>query len=236
VKILLQAGPVLVVLGEATHRDLRFDARNELDLQALAEDSGWTGSVRVAEQVHGVRILSAGDDGCGDAFLLGQDEAAAVRIADCWPVVVADPSRARAVVAHCGWRGAAGGLAGASVRRLLQEGSRPDDLVACIGPGIQVASFEVGPEVAAAFPESVHGSTAWGTPSVDLERFLAAQLNAAGVPDSAIVRDHRDSFLDPDLHSHRRDAAHAGRMACLCIVRKVGTISLEDRFHPKEHP
>lgn len=235
-KVLLHAGPVLVVLGEATHRGLRFDARNELDLRALADDCGWTAVVRVAEQVHGVRILGAGDDGCGDAFLLGPDEAAAVRIADCWPVVVADPTRARAVVAHCGWRGAAGGLAEASVRRLLDEGSHPADLVASIGPGIQAASFEVGPEVAAAFPESVHGSTAWGTSSVDLGRFLALQLHAAGVPESAIVCDRRDTFLDPDLHSHRRDAAHAGRMACVCIVRKVGTISLEDRFHPKEHP
>jgi hypothetical protein len=235
-KILLRTGSVLVVLGEATHRGLPFDARREADLRSLAEDAGWTGSVRTAEQVHGVRILAAGDAGCGDAFLLGRGEAAAVRIADCWPVVVADPVRARAVVAHCGWRGAAGGLAGSSVRRLLEEGSRPSDLVACIGPGIQRASFEVGAETAAAFPESVHGSTSWGTRSVDLGRFLVGDLAAAGVPEGAIAWDSRDTYRDPDLHSHRRDAAHAGRMACLCIVHEVGTITHEAPSHPKDPP
>lgn len=235
-RILLRTGSVLVVLGEAVHRDHRFDARREDDLRALADDCGWTGSVRTAEQVHGLRILAAGDEGCGDAFLLGRGEAAAVRIADCWPVVVADPVRARAVVAHCGWRGAAGGLAGDSVRRLLEEGSRAGDLVACIGPGIQEASFEVGPETAAAFPEYVHGSTSWGTRSVDLGRFLVGDLVAAGVPEGAIICDSRDTFRDPDLHSHRRDAAHAGRMACLCIVHEVGTIVHEAPSHPKDPP
>jgi len=225
VRILLHAGPVLVALGEATHRGSAFDARREDDLRALADDCCWTGPVRVAEQVHGVRILGPGDEGCGDAFLVGPAEAAAVRIADCWPVVVADPVRARAVVAHCGWRGAAGGLAGASVRRLLEEGSRSADLVACVGPGIRAGSFEVGPEVASAFPETVHATTAWGTRSVDLDAFLRADLVAAGVRPSAVACDRRDTFRDPDLHSHRRDAAHAGRMACLCIVRAVGTIA-----------
>jgi len=216
--VLLDLGVVRVALGEARHRFRRFEARDEADVARLSAASGWTGSVRSAEQVHGVRILEAGDAGCGDAFLVGSGEAALVRHADCWPVVVADPARRRAVVAHCGWRGAAGGLAARSVARLLAEGSRRSDLHAVLGPGIGPASFEVGPEVAEAFSRAFHSTTSWGTRSVDLGAHLVADLRDAGVLPGRIRVDRRDTFADPDLHSFRRDGAHAGRMACLCIV------------------
>lgn len=218
---LLEAGPVTVVLGESAHEGRPFDARDPAMLRALARSAGWTGFVKTAEQVHGTRILSSCDEGTGDAFLLRAGEAAAVRHADCWPVVVADPVAARAVVAHCGWRGAAGGLAGDSVRALLALGSDPGDLLAVCGPGIGAASFEVGVDVAAAFPVECRSATRQGTLSVDLGAFLARDLAAAGVDPSRIRVDARDTMTDPGLHSHRRDGAHAGRMACLCIVRQV---------------
>lgn len=220
-KILLEVGSVLVALGEAVHAGHPFDARDEGLLSELAADCGWTGSVRSAEQVHGTRILRRGDDGAGDAFFLERGEAAAVRVADCWPVVVADPSTSRAVVAHCGWRGAAGGLAGDSVRALLAGGSDPRDLWAVCGPGISAESFEVGAEVAAVFPSQFHARTRKGSLSVDLGAFLRADLEAAGVAGERIRFDSRDTMTDSALHSFRRDGAHAGRMACLCIVRDV---------------
>ena len=220
-RILLEADPVLVALGEAVLDGRAFDARDESAVARLAARCGWTESVRSAEQVHGDRILRRGDSGSGDAFFLERGEAAVVRIADCWPVVVADPVLGRAVAAHCGWRGAAAGLAGASVRMLLAEGSRRDDLHAVCGPGISSDSFEVGEEVARAFPSRFHARTRQGTLSVDLGAFLRADLEDAGVPVGRIRIDSRDTMTDPSLHSFRRDGAHAGRMACLCIVRQV---------------
>lgn len=220
-RILLETGPVLVALGEAVLDGRPFDARDEESVVRLAADCGWTESVRFAEQVHGDRILRRGDSGSGDAFFLERGDAALVRIADCWPVVVADPAAGRAVVAHCGWRGAAAGLAGASVRALLAGGSRPEDLHAACGPGISAASFEVGEEVASAFPSRFHARTRQGTLSVDLGAFLRADLEDAGVSSGRIRIDSRDTMTDPSLHSYRRDGAHAGRMACLCIVREV---------------
>lgn len=217
--VLLELAGVRVALGEARHRFRRFDGRDDADVARLAADLGWTGSVRSAEQVHGIRILDAGDTGCGDAFLVGPGDAALVRHADCWPVVVADPARRRAVVAHCGWRGAAGRLAARSVQRLLSEGSRRSDLHAVLGPGIGPSSFEVGPEVADAFSRVFQSATSWGTRSVDLGAHLVADLVDAGVLRGRIRLDRRDTFTDPDLHSFRRDGAHAGRMACLCIVQ-----------------
>lgn len=220
-RILLEDGPILVALGEASETGERFDARDPALVAALARRCGWTGTVHSAEQVHGTRILRSGEAGPGDAFLLRSGEAAAIRIADCWPMVVADPVRAMAVVAHCGWRGAVAGLAADSVRTLLDLGSRPDDLSASCGPGISASSFEVGPEVLAAFPQACHARTSRGTPSIDLGAFLRDQLVGEGVRPERIRMDARDTMTDPCLHSHRRDGAHAGRMACVCLVRQV---------------
>lgn len=220
-KVLLREGPLLVVLGEARHEFRTFDARLESDVRTLAGAVGFTGGVRSAEQVHGTRILGSSDTGCGDAFLVGPGEAALVRHADCWPVVVGDPRRARAVVAHCGWRGAAGHLAAASVRTLLSEGSRRSDLHAVVGPGIGPSSFETGEDVASCFPTDCRTRTSWGTLSVDLGAFLRQDLIAAGVIPHRIRMDRRDSFTDTSLHSHRRDHGHAGRMGCLCLVQRL---------------
>jgi len=72
--------------------------------------------------------------------------------ADCLPVLLVD-TRQRVVGAlHCGWRGTARQLAQKSVGVMRQRfGSRPQDLLAAIGPGIRICCYEVGEEVAAEF-------------------------------------------------------------------------------------
>ncbi|MGZ7057405.1 MAG: polyphenol oxidase family protein, partial [Candidatus Angelobacter sp.] len=71
-----------------------------------------------------------------------------VLTADCFPILLVD-TRNKAVGAfHAGWRG--------TVKRIVEKGvgimrlefsSRPEDIHAAIGPGIQKCSFEVGEEV-----------------------------------------------------------------------------------------
>lgn len=68
--------------------------------------------------------------------------------ADCLPVLLAD-TRTHAVAAlHAGWRGTLAGIAERGVAGLREHyGSRPEDLVAAIGPCIGPCCFEVGGEV-----------------------------------------------------------------------------------------
>ena len=76
----------------------------------------------------------------------------AVQTADCIPVLVAD-SRQRAVAAfHAGWRGTVKRIVECGVGRMrLEFGSRPEDLIAAIGPGIGVCCYSVGEEVRSSF-------------------------------------------------------------------------------------
>lgn len=75
-----------------------------------------------------------------------------MNFADCTPLLFYDPVRRAGGLAHGGWRGTAGNIGGAMVR-LMEErfGSRPEDILAGIGPAIGPCSFEVGRDVVDAF-------------------------------------------------------------------------------------
>jgi len=76
----------------------------------------------------------------------------AIQTADCLPIILVDARRRAVGVFHAGWRG--------TVKRIVEKGvgemfrcfgSRPRDLKASIGPGIQGCCYEVGEEVRTKF-------------------------------------------------------------------------------------
>jgi YfiH family protein len=142
--------------GVATHL---FSTR-QLELSSDTHAAALTaslGALRLVQvnQVHGrahvvVRAgapLAAGDRPEADILVSNAAEAAvAVRAADCVPILLADRKTGAVAAVHAGWRGTCAGAAGAAVGALRAEfGSRPDDLVAAIGPSIGVCCYEVGP-------------------------------------------------------------------------------------------
>src|SRR5215831_2415474 len=78
----------------------------------------------------------------------------AVQTADCLPVLVADERSGAFSAVHAGWRGTLASIVARTVERMQQEyGSRPQDLLAALGPGVSAAVFEVGPEVLVEFKD-----------------------------------------------------------------------------------
>jgi polyphenol oxidase len=78
--------------------------------------------------------------------------ALAVLTADCFPILLVDTKKKAVGAFHAGWRGTVKRIVekGVGIMR-LEFGSRPEDIHAAIGPGIQQCSFEVGEEVEEAF-------------------------------------------------------------------------------------
>jgi YfiH family protein len=139
----------------------------------------------------------------------------AVLVADCIPILAADPSAGVIAAVHAGRRGAAGGIAVRTLEQMTLAGAVVDRVEIQLGPSICGACYEVPAalrdEVEANLPGSA-STTSWGTPSLDLRAGVARQLNALGV---AHVRvDDRCTFTDPALFSHRRSAP-TGRFAGL---------------------
>jgi YfiH family protein len=76
------------------------------------------------------------------AVLLG------VQVADCVPVLVADVKRKAVAAFHAGWRGTLRRIVERGIGRMqLRYGSRPEDLIAAIGPSIGACCYSVGEEV-----------------------------------------------------------------------------------------
>lgn len=136
-----------------------------------------------------------------------------IRVADCVPVLLAD-SQARVVAAaHAGRVGLVAGVLEATLDALEQAGAR--QVSAWIGPHVCGRCYEVPSEMAeqvAARVPATRSRTREGTASLDLGAGCVAILRSRQVE----VRDvGRCTLESPDLHSHRRDGAGAGRLAGL---------------------
>jgi YfiH family protein len=76
----------------------------------------------------------------------------AIQTADCIPVLVADRKRRAVAAFHAGWRGTVKRIVESGVGRMrLQFGSRPEDLIAAIGPGIGPCCYAVGEDALSEF-------------------------------------------------------------------------------------
>jgi YfiH family protein len=108
--------------------------------------------------------------------------------ADCYPIVLWDPERRCAALAHAGWRGTLAGVAAAAVTALGKEyGSKPERIRAGIGPGICGSCYEVGEEVASQFDGRFVRPGQRDRFLLDLAAANAAQLEAAGVGDVELM-------------------------------------------------
>jgi YfiH family protein len=75
-----------------------------------------------------------------------------VKTADCIPILVADRRRRAVAAFHAGWRGTVRRIVELGIGRMrLQFGSRPEDLMAAIGPGVGPCCYAVGEEVLSEF-------------------------------------------------------------------------------------
>jgi polyphenol oxidase len=71
-----------------------------------------------------------------------------IQTADCIPVLLADRKQRAVAAFHAGWRGTLARIVENGVGRMrLEFGSRPEDLMASIGPGIGQCCYSVGEEV-----------------------------------------------------------------------------------------
>ena len=187
------------------------------------------GPVVFVRQVHGrdVRVLAPGEAPLSDpteepaegpaghdAVVTGRGRApVAVLVADCVPVLLADPRAGVAAAVHAGRKGLLGGVLQAAVAAMRGAGAAPERLRAALGPAAGPCCYEVPAamlEEAAAQLSAVRGSTRAGTPSIDLRAGCAQVLRAEGVTD--VITVGGCTIDDPERYSFRR-AASTGRFA-----------------------
>ena len=147
-----------------------------------------------------------------------------VSTADCIPVLLYDKVHHASCAIHAGWRGTVKRIVEKAVAKMISVyGSRPEDILAQIGPGIHLESFEVGDEVYEAFANEGFASDAvkmgpkW---HIDLPACNRQQLLASGIPSSQISISPIDTYQQYDLYfSARRLGINSGRIFTGILLR-----------------
>jgi purine-nucleoside/S-methyl-5'-thioadenosine phosphorylase / adenosine deaminase len=85
-----------------------------------------------------------------------------VQTADCVPILLADTKQRGIAAIHSGWRGTLKRIAAKTLGRMTMEfGTRPEDVIAAIGPAIGRCCYEVGSDVAREFDAQFPDARAW---------------------------------------------------------------------------
>jgi len=146
-----------------------------------------------------------------------------MRYADCVPILLCDPTRGVVGLAHAGWKGTVGNIAGNTVRTMVRAfGCAPSNILAGIGPAVARCHYAVQEDVASQVRANLsfwafvlhHGAS--DSLMLDLPEATAWQLVAAGVPQANIALSgmctacHTDEF-----YSYRAEGGRTGRFGAL---------------------
>lgn len=180
-------------------------------------------------QVHGTHII------CGDkprdlnqphkkadGILTNNPEITLfMRFADCVPILLFDPDKQAIGIIHAGWQGTSKNIVQHAVEKMgLCFGSKPEDILAGIGPSICQACYEVGHEVYQAFNENF-GRKAEdffkrydGRIFLDLWKANEEMLTTSGVKHFEVARICTACHPE-DWFSHRGENGKTGRFGVL---------------------
>jgi YfiH family protein len=188
-------------------------------------------SVSELHQVHSNRIVRAAPRRPGEPFPRADglvtdspEFTLCMRFADCVPILLYDPIRRAAGIAHAGWKGTLAEVAASAVAAFrAQFGSRPADILAGIGPSIGPDHFAVGDDLAdairTAFGRDADGWLTrhvdalhldlWGANEFTLRRAGVEKVETAGICTAC----HTEAW-----YSHRAERGRTGRFGAVLWV------------------
>ncbi len=168
--------------------------------------------------------------------------------ADCVPLYFVDPINKAIGLAHSGWRGTVQRMGECVVKAMEKEfGSRPQDMVAAIGPSICQECYEVSEDVAEEFQTMLNGSQETiaqirdslcyadnkpfpqvvepgkekGKYQLDLWLANAIILRQAGIPlEQIAITDICTCHNDAYLFSHRASKGKRGNLAAFLMLKE----------------
>ena len=174
-------------------------------------------------QVHGIDVVV--DEGVrleepmADASISRLNNSVlAVLTADCLPVLFCNTEGTEIAAAHAGWRGLAAGILEATVSSMQ---SKPESILAWIGPAAGPDRYEVGEEVRQAFitrdaqAQSAFKPTRSKHYLIDMYAIAKQRLHAVAV--TKVYGGDYCTISDNAFYSHRREQ-RTGRMASVIWI------------------
>lgn len=146
--------------------------------------------------------------------------------ADCVPLYFVDPVKQAIGLAHSGWRGTVNRMGAHMVQAMTDAfGSRPEDLIAAVGPSICRDCYEVSEDVAEEFQVLFTGTQVvsegreQGKYQLDLWLANRLILEQAGIPTDRISVTDVCTCHNPEyLFSHRASNGKRGNLAAFLYI------------------
>jgi len=147
-----------------------------------------------------------------------------MRFADCVPILLHDPLRKVAGIAHAGWLGTVRGIARAAMEAMqFHYGCAPADILAAIGPSIGPDHYEVGADVVNQVRQAFGGDATDllacrdGRSFFDLWAANRLLLERAGVR-SIEISGLCTACSTTDWYSHRAEKGRTGRFGVMIAL------------------
>lgn len=149
--------------------------------------------------------------------------------ADCVPLYFVDPVKKAIGLSHSGWRGTVHKMGKVTVETMRDAyGTRPEDVIAAIGPSICQDCYEVSEEVIEQFRNNFEKSL-WselfyrkenGKYQLNLWKANQAVLMEAGIKKENIAVTNVCTHCNPDiLFSHRTTGDQRGNLSALLALK-----------------
>ncbi len=182
-------------------------------------------------QVHGSAVRRVGRAQCGsiipgtDGLVTDErDVALMLRFADCVPVLLYDATHGAVGLLHAGWRGWAAGVVANALRLMYDEfGTRPEHVLAGIGPSIGPCCYTVGQDVIAEVKRVLGNASEVLTPvtsdssRLDLPAAVRIHLESHGVA-RVELSGICTSCSRHEFFSHRAERGRTGRFAVTAML------------------
>lgn len=177
-------------------------------------------------QIHSDKITYVNRGGnCGESDAMITDRPGlglAISTADCTPIFIYDKINKVIAAVHSGWRGTEKRILFKTLLRLSEHfGSKPNNLIAYIGPSICQKLYEVGDEVAKLFDKKYllprKDKYFLNVSHVNYDIFLNFGIKKENIQWSYLCT----MELAGLLHSYRRDGENSGRSLGIIAMQHI---------------
>ncbi len=190
----------------------------------------------MSNQVHGdnIRVINGGDrkkeflngqkDGGTDGLVTNMTNIPLMAMfADCVPIFFVDIVKRAIGISHAGWKGTKFKIGKKTVQTMINSyNSKPDEIIAVVGPSIGKCCYEVDNIVVEQFSREFTDTSNFifdkgeGKYQLDLWKANHIVLNEAGIPDENIIISDLCTGCNMDLfYSHRKEKGNTGRMGAI---------------------
>ncbi len=181
-------------------------------------------NVGYQRQIHSdiVQVVGCGgDNGASDAMITEEKNLGlAIAVADCVPIFLYDFKNIVIAAVHSGWQGTEQKILLKALLMMQKDySSKPENVIAYLGPSIAQANYEVGKEFAEKFG-SIYLKPKDEKYLLDVSGINYKTLLDFGIPKNQIQKSELCTYeFSTLLHSYRRDGSLSGRSLGVIAIK-----------------